>query len=136
MKGFREFVLRGNVVDLAVGVVIGAAFATLVGQFGASFLSPLLGLVLPAEPGKGAGFTVDGQFFAVGAFLTAVVTFLITAVVVYVGVVVPMNALVARFRAEPEATSPTRSCTECLSKIPVAARRCAFCTAAQHSGTG
>jgi large conductance mechanosensitive channel len=129
MKEFKEFILRGNVVDLAVGVVIGAAFAAVVTAFTTNLLTPLL-----AIPGDRASFaeldfTISGSAFRYGAFIDSLITFLIIAAVVFFFVVKPVNALMARRRTEPEVESETRDCPECLSSIPRQARRCAFCTA-------
>lgn len=134
MKGFRDFVLRGNVVDLAVGVVVGAAFAGLVAAFTTAFLTPLVAAVTGADRGQPAGFSAGGQVFPYGLFLSAVVAFLITVGVVYFLVVVPLNRVMDRFSTEPEVASPTKQCPECLSSIPVAATRCAFCTVEQARG--
>lgn len=136
MKGFREFILRGNVVDLAIGVVIGAAFATLVGAFGKAFLNPLIALFVGTpkckptdpQPCEGAHFVIRGQHFGYGEFITAIITFLITAVVIYFFVVRPVNALMSRYSKEPDPTELTKECPECMSKIPVPATRCMFCT--------
>lgn len=141
MKGFRQFILRGNVVDLAVGVVIGAAFAALITAFGAAFLKPLIALFVGTKECDvlvdakceqlGAHFTVNGQNFLYGDFLTAVFTFLITAAVLYFFVVRPINHLMDRYKSAPAPSAPTKDCTECLSTIPQAAARCAFCTSKQ-----
>ena len=130
LKEFRAFILRGNVVDLAVGVAIGAAFTAVIASFTANLLTPLL-----AIPGDAASFAeldvvVSGARFRYGAFLDAVVSFVIIAAVLFFFVVRPINHLMARRRTEPEVESTTRDCPECLSSIPRAARRCAFCTAA------
>jgi large conductance mechanosensitive channel len=129
LQDFKAFILRGNVVDLAIGVAIGAAFATVIASFTENLLTPLL-----AIPGDAASFaeldvTVSGSRFRYGAFIDAVVAFVITAAVIFFFVVRPVNALMARRRTEPEVESTTRDCPECLSSIPLAARRCAFCTA-------
>jgi large conductance mechanosensitive channel len=129
LKDFKAFVLRGNVIDLAVGVAVGAAFGTVVASFTKNLLTPLL-----AIPGKAANFsdldfTIRGSHFGYGAVIDSIVSFLITAAVLFFLVVRPVNALMARRRTEPEVESTTRECPECLSSIPRAARRCAFCTA-------
>lgn len=139
LTDFKAFVLRGNVVDLAIGVVIGAAFATVVTTFTTGVVSPLIGLFGnanfdtldacikgPCEVLKDG--TTSGSVLRYGAVLTALLTFLITAAVLYFFVVRPVNALMARRRTEPEVDSTTKQCGECLSSIPVAATRCAFCT--------
>lgn len=130
LRDFKAFILRGNVVDLAIGVAIGAAFASVVSAFTAGFITPLL-----AIPGKKAtfaeySFEVAGSVFPYGKFIDSVIAFLITAAVLFFFVVKPVNALMNRRRTEPEVEATTRECPECLSSIPVAARRCAFCTAA------
>lgn len=129
MKGFREFILRGNVVDLAVAVLIGAAFSALVSSFTENLLTPLLGAFGGVRDFSALVFTVGGSRFGIGAFINAVITFLITAAVLYFLVVRPVNALMARYRTEPEPSAAVHECPECLSKIPVRATRCAFCTA-------
>jgi large conductance mechanosensitive channel len=129
MSGFKKFLLRGNLVDLAVAVVIGAAFTTLIAAFVADWITPLLGLI----GGKGAfgdrSFTISHSEFKYGEFINALIAFLILAAVLYFFVVMPFSALLDRFKKEPEPDAPKRDCPECLSAIPAAARRCAFCTA-------
>jgi large conductance mechanosensitive channel len=126
-KDFRDFILRGNVVDLAVGVVIGAAFNTVVQAFTKGFITPLIGI-----PGKlsvgDVTFSINGSKFLIGEFINTLISFLLTAAVVYFFVVRPMNWLAARSKTETPVDETTRECPECLSKIPIAARRCAFCT--------
>lgn len=134
LTDFKAFVLRGNVVDLAIGVVIGAAFAAVIAAFTEGVLSPLLGLFGSTNFDdmtaclKGPCGTDTGVALEYGRVLTALVTFLITAAVLYFFVVRPVNALMARRRTEPEVDSTTKQCAECLSSIPEAATRCAFCT--------
>lgn len=136
LKDFKTFVLRGNVVDLAVGVVIGAAFAGVVAAFVEGLLSPLIGLVggknfdTVGWCARGECALGDGVFFAFGRVLTALVSFLLTAAAVFFLVVQPVNALMRRRKTEPDVESPTKDCPECLSSIPAGARRCAFCTSA------
>lgn len=127
LSGFKKFLLRGNIVDLAVAVAIGAAFNSLVIAFGNAFIKPLLGLILGGGV-RGGGFEVHGQVFDVGGFINAVVTFLITAATLYFFVVVPLNALLSRLRKEPAPDAPTRECPECLNRIPAGAHRCMYCT--------
>ncbi len=128
MKGFREFVLRGNVVDLAVAVVIGAAFGSVVTALVENLLTPLIAAI-GGQPDFGElAFTVNGSRLGYGAFLNALISFLVIAAAVYFLVVVPVNRLTARFKTEPEPVEAVRSCPQCLSKVPQAARRCAFCT--------
>lgn len=128
LRDFRSFVLRGNVVDLAIGVAIGAAFAGVVGAFTSGIVTPLL-----AIPGDTANFssytaTIGGSEFQYGAVIDALIRFVITAAVLFFFVVVPVNKLLARRRTEPEVESTTKDCAHCLSSIPVAASVCAFCT--------
>lgn len=129
LKDFKTFILRGNVIDLAVGVAIGAAFSTVIASFTENLLTPLL-----AIPGGAARFTdleitIAGAKFRYGAFIDSVVSFVIIAAVLFFFVVRPVNALMARRRTEPDVEATTRECPECLSSIPAGARRCAFCTA-------
>jgi large conductance mechanosensitive channel len=126
MGGFRKFILRGNVVDLAVGVVIGAAFTAVIQSFVKGIITPLLG-IFGGQPDFAAWvIVVGGSKFAIGEFINAIVSFMLVAAVVYWFVVVPTNRLLDRVRGElPVAT---KTCPECLSKVPAAATRCAFCT--------
>jgi len=127
-KGFRDFVFRGNVVDLAVAVVIGAAFGTVVTAFVKDLLTPLIAALFAKPDFSSLRFTVNHSAFLFGDFVNAVVSFLLVAAAVYFFIVVPMNALLARLRrGEAPASPTTRQCPECLSEIPVAARRCAHC---------
>jgi large conductance mechanosensitive channel len=128
LKGFKQFLLRGNVVDMAVGIVIGAAFGTVVTGFVKDMLTPLIAAILGKPDFSALTFSVHGSQFLIGDFVNALVAFLIIAAAVYFFVVVPMNALVTRMRREPPADPSTRKCPECQSEIPIGARRCAFCT--------
>jgi large conductance mechanosensitive channel len=129
LKEFRDFVLRGNVVDLAVAVVIGAAFGAIVTAFVADFLTPLIA-ALGGQPDFSAlTFTINGSVFRYGHFLNQLISFLLIAAAVFFFVVKPLNALMARMKPERPVDEPTRACPECLSDIPQRARRCAFCTA-------
>jgi len=125
-KGFRDFVLRGNVVDLAVGVVIGAAFGAVVSAFVKDLLTPLIAAVVGKPDFGGFAFEVNGSKFLYGDLLNAVISFLLIAAAVYYLVVLPVNALMAKFHKEPPAT--TKTCPECKSTIASDARKCAFCT--------
>jgi len=127
VKGFRDFLLRGNLVDLAVAVVIGAAFTALVTSFVANFITPLIAAVGGQANFSDLTFTINGSHFRYGLFINALISFAISAAVVYFFVVKPFSALLERYMPKKE-TGPTRSCPECLSDIPVAARRCSFCT--------
>ncbi|HYL08160.1 MAG TPA: large conductance mechanosensitive channel protein MscL [Candidatus Udaeobacter sp.] len=131
MKGFRAFLLRGNVVDLAVAVVIGVAFGTVVTAFVKDLVTPLIAALGGKPDFASLYFTVNNSKFLYGDFINAVVAFLIIAAVIYFFVVVPVNALIARSRKEPPADPTTKKCSECLSEIPIGARRCAFCTSPQ-----
>jgi len=128
LKGFRDFLLRGNVVDLAVAVVIGAAFGAVVTAFVGAFLTPVIGLIGVKGAFKDARFTVNGSDFAYGAFVEALITFVLVAAAIYFLVIVPMTRIMER-RARPATDVSTRDCPECLSTIPRAASRCSFCTA-------
>jgi large conductance mechanosensitive channel len=129
LKDFREFILRGSLVDLAVAVVIGTAFAAVIAAFVADIITPLIAAI-GGQPDFGAlSFTINGSRFAYGAFLNALLTFLIVAAVLFFFVIRPVNKLMERRRTEPEVDTITHPCPECLSQIPVGASRCAFCTA-------
>lgn len=125
--GFRQFLLRGNVVDLAVGVVVGAAFGGVVTAFTKDLLTPLIAAVAGKPDFSAIQFEINGSRFLIGDLINAVVSFLIIATAVYYLVVLPVNALVSRARQEPPADPTTKKCPECLSEIPIAATRCAHC---------
>ncbi|HEY7834972.1 MAG TPA: large conductance mechanosensitive channel protein MscL [Ktedonobacterales bacterium] len=128
LKEFKAFVLRGNVVDLAVGIVIGAAFGTVVAALVKDFITPLISI-----PGKAdfsnLVFTIHGSPFHYGDFINAVISFVLIAAAVFFFVVKPVNMLMARAKTEPPPDPTTRNCPHCLSTIPSAATKCAFCTA-------
>jgi large conductance mechanosensitive channel len=126
---FERFLLRGNVVDLAVGVVIGVAFAAVVTAFVADLLTPLIAAIFGSHDFSGLSFTINGSRFLYGDFFNAAISFLTIAAAVFFFVVRPVNALMARRKTEPPLDETTRQCPECLSEIPRAARRCASCTA-------
>jgi large conductance mechanosensitive channel len=129
LKGFQQFILRGNVVDLAVAVVIGGAFGVVVAAFVKDLLTPLVAAAVGKPDFSAIVFTVNGSAFLIGDFLNALLSFLLIAAAVYFFVVVPVNALIARQRrGEPSPDPTTKKCPECLSEVPIAARRCAFCT--------
>ena len=130
---FRNFILRGNVVDLAVGIVIGAAFSSIVNALIADLITPLIGIFF-ANPKKPISFdqlhfTIHGSQFLVGDFLNHVVSFLLLSAVVFFFVVKPVNHLMSLRKTETPAAATTRECPQCLSSIPLKATRCAFCTA-------
>jgi large conductance mechanosensitive channel len=128
LKDFRQFLLRGNLVDLAVAVVVGAAFGAVVAALVKDLVTPLIAAVGGQPDFGGLAFTINESRFAYGDFLNALISFLIVAAVVFFFVVKPVNALLDRMRTEPPVEEHTRECPACLSQIPRAARRCAFCT--------
>ena len=128
LKDFKAFILRGNVIDLAIGVAIGAAFTAVVTSFTKNLVTPLL-----AIPGDNASFadldfTISGSRFRYGAVIDSIVSFLIIAAVLFFFVVKPVNALMRKRKTEPEVTSTVKDCPYCLSSIPIGASRCPFCT--------
>lgn len=130
LHGFRTFLLRGKVVDLAIAVVIGAAFSGLVKSVVEDMITPLIGIV-GNKDFSAFEFTINGSTFHYGNFINAVISFMIIAAVIYFLIIVPMNALVSRSKASAKTSDPsTRKCPECLSEVPIAARRCAHCTSA------
>ena len=126
MKGFRDFISRGNLIDLAVAVVIGLAFTALVNAVVADLITPIIAAIGGQPDFSSLTFTINHSTFRYGAFFNAVISFLIIAAVVYYLIVTPMAKVTARFHKEAEAT--TRDCPECLSTIPIAATRCMYCT--------
>jgi large conductance mechanosensitive channel len=129
IKEFREFILRGNLVDLAVAVVIGAAFTAVVNALVKDIITPIIAAIGGQPDFSDLSFTINGSQFAYGDFINALITFLIIAAVVFFFVVKPVNALISRYRPERPTDKVTEPCPECLSDVPLAARRCAFCTA-------
>jgi large conductance mechanosensitive channel len=129
LDGFKKFILRGNVVDMAVGVVIGAAFGTVVTELTKSFLTPLIAVLVGKPDYSSLKFAVRGTEFPVGNFVNALISFVLIAAAVYFFVVVPVNMLIARMhRGEKPPDPTTKKCPECLSEIPIAAKRCSHCT--------
>jgi large conductance mechanosensitive channel len=128
LRDFRAFIVRGNLVDLAVAVVIGTAFTAVVNALVRDIITPLIAAIGGKPDFGDLAFTINGSRFAYGDFFNAVLTFLIVAAVMFFLVMKPVNLLLEQLRTEPEVESPTRSCPECLSQIPAAAPRCAFCT--------
>ncbi len=128
IKGFKQFILRGNVVDLAVGVVMGAAFSAVVAALVKDLLTPLIGALVKAPDFSNLAFTIHGSKFMYGEFLNALISFTLVSVAVYFFVITPINALRNRVRKEPPADPTTKNCPECMSEIPREAKRCAFCT--------
>jgi large conductance mechanosensitive channel len=131
LKGFKEFVLRGNVLDLAIAVVIGAAFTNVITALVKDLITPLIGAIAGKPDFSEWIVTVNGSPFLIGDFINAVIAFVLMAAAVYFFVVVPMNAWIERRRrGEAPADPTTKKCPECISEVPIAARRCAFCTSA------
>jgi large conductance mechanosensitive channel len=129
LKEFREFLLRGNLVDVAVGIVIGLAFAALVTAFVRDLITPIVAAIFGKPDFSALTFTINGSHFLYGDFINALIAFVSIAAAVFFFVVKPVNALMARRKTEPPVDEIVRECPECLSEIPRAARRCAFCTA-------
>jgi large conductance mechanosensitive channel len=128
LKEFRAFILRGNLVDLAVAVVIGTAFTAVVNAFVKDIITPLIAAIGGKPDFGDLAFTINGSRFAYGDFFNAALTFMIVAAVVFFLVVKPVNELMERFKSEPPVDEHTRQCPECLSEVPKAAKRCAYCT--------
>lgn len=129
LKEFRAFILRGNLVDLAIAVVIGAAFGAVVTALVSDFITPLIAAIGGKPDFSNLTFTINDSKFFYGHFINALLSFVIIAAVVFFFVVRPVNALLERYRTEPDVQSETHPCPECLSDIPAQAHRCAFCTA-------
>ena len=129
LDGFKKFLLRGNVVDLAVAVVIGAAFKDIVDTMVKGLITPLLGIFGGVPDFSALSFSINNSRFLVGEFINAIVAFIILAAIIYFIVIVPINKMMARFQPQEPEPQVTRECPQCLSKIPVKASRCAFCTA-------
>ena len=128
LDGFKKFLLRGNVVDLAVAVVIGAAFKEIVDTMVKGLITPLIGIFGGVPDFSALSFSINNSRFLVGEFVNAIVAFVILAAVIYFIVIVPTNRLMARLMPKEPEPQTTRECPQCLSKIPVKATRCAFCT--------
>jgi large conductance mechanosensitive channel len=128
LKDFKAFILRGNVLDLAVAVVIGVAFTAVITALVTDLITPLVAAIFGAHDFSSLTFTVNNSVFRYGAFLNALLAFVLVAAALFFLVVVPANALVQRARREPTPDPTTKKCPECLSEIPIDARRCAFCT--------
>jgi large conductance mechanosensitive channel len=129
MKGFKQFLLRGNVLDLAVAVLMGAAFGAVITALVKDLITPLIAAIVGQPDFSAITFTINNSKFLVGDFINAVISFLLIATAVYFFVVVPVNRILARMRrGEAPADPTTKKCSECLSEVPIAARKCAFCT--------
>jgi len=131
MRGFKAFLLRGNVVDLAIGVVIGVAFGSVITAFVKDLVTPLIAAFGGQPNFSTLYFSINSSKFLYGDFVNALLAFVIVAAVIYFFVVMPYQALVARSHKEPPADPTTKKCPECLSEIPIDARRCAFCAVPQ-----
>jgi large conductance mechanosensitive channel len=129
IKGFGSFIMRGNVIDLAVAVVIGAAFGAVVTAFVKDLITPLIAAILGKPDFAALTFTINNSKFMVGDFVNAVVAFLLVAFAIYFFVISPMNAITTRFKKPAHDAPALRECPECTSDIPAAATRCKFCTA-------
>ncbi|MEQ1561253.1 MAG: large conductance mechanosensitive channel protein MscL [Nitrospira sp.] len=127
LKEFKQFLLRGNVVDLAVGVVVGASFGTIVSALVSDLLTPLISAIAKVPDFGGLTFIINGSQFMYGHFLNALISFLLVSSAVFFFVVKPMNILIARSKKEPPADPSTKKCSECLSEIPISAKRCSHC---------
>jgi large conductance mechanosensitive channel len=131
MKGFKQFLLRGNVVELAVAVVMGAAFTAVVNALVKDLLTPVIAAIVGAPDFSAIAVEINGSKLLIGDFINALIAFLLISAAVYFFVVLPVNALVARMRRGETPPDPTtKKCPECLSEVAIAARRCAFCTSA------
>ncbi len=131
MKGFKQFLMRGNVIDLAVAVVIGAAFGAVVTALVKDLITPIIAALVSKPDFSSLVFTINGSRFLIGDFINALVSFLLIAAAVYFFVVLPVNTVMARMRRGAAPADPTtKRCPECMSEIPIAAKRCAFCTSA------
>ena len=127
LKEFKQFLLRGNVVDLAVGVVIGAAFGTLVTALVSDLLTPFIAAIAKVPDFSGLVFIINGSIFKYGSFLDTLISFILVAGAVFFFVVKPMNMLISRSHREPPADPTTKKCPECLSEVPIQAKRCSPC---------
>jgi len=128
LKGFKQFILRGNVVDLSVGVVIGASFSAVISSLVKDILTPFISAIFKAPDFSGLMFTINGSSFMYGNFLNALIAFLIVAAAIYFFVVTPINTLISKTRKEKPLDPTTKKCSECLSEIPLEAKKCAHCT--------
>jgi large conductance mechanosensitive channel len=128
LKEFKQFLLRGNVVDLAVGVVIGAAFGTVVTALVSDLLTPFIAAIAKVPDFSNLFFTVNGSKFMIGHFINTIISFILVASAIFFFVVKPMNVLIARSRKGVPADPTTKKCKECLSDIPLEAKRCSHCT--------
>jgi len=126
--GFKQFVLRGNVLDLAVGIVIGAGFSSVINAFVRDIIVPFISVLIKTSEFSNSSFTVNGSKFFYGDFISVLISFILVAIVVYFIIIAPTNILIARMRRAKPLDPTTKKCKECLSEIPKDAKRCAFCT--------
>jgi len=131
LKGFRDFILRGNVIDLAVAVVIGAAFNSIVSSLVKDLITPLIGAIGGEPDFSNIVFTINGSKFLIGDFLNSLISFLIISSVIYFLVVLPINQLMKRIKSGEKSDPTEKTCEECLSRIPLKAKRCKYCTSVQ-----
>jgi large conductance mechanosensitive channel len=135
LQGFKQFMLRGNVLDLAVAVVMGAAFGAVVTALVKNLITPFIAAIVGKPDFSAIEFTINGSKFPIGDFINAVISFLLIGAAVYFFIVLPVNKILARMRRGEETPDPTtKKCPECLSDVPIAARRCAFCTSVFSEG--
>lgn len=128
LKGFKQFILRGNVLDLAVGVVIGSSFGAVVTALVKSLITPFIGAIIKTPDFSRLFFTINKSRFMYGDFLNALISFILVSTAVYFLIVLPINKLMSKIKAQPPSDPTTKKCSECLSEIPLAAKRCAHCT--------
>jgi large conductance mechanosensitive channel len=129
LQGFKQFIFRGNVLDLAVAVVMGVAFGAVIAALVKDLITPLIAAIVGKPDFSAIEFTVNGSRFPIGDFINSVVSFILIAAAVYFFIVLPVNKVLERMRRGEAAPDPTtKKCPECLSDIPIAAPRCAFCT--------
>lgn len=129
LKGFKEFIMKGNAVDMAVGVVIGVAFGNVITAMVADLITPLIGAFGGTPDFSGISFTVNNSVFMIGDFINALISFLTIAAVIYFAVVLPMNKMTEKMKSGKTEDPTEKACPECLSLIPIKAKRCKFCTA-------
>ena len=132
LKEFKEFLLRGNVVDLAVAIVLGVAFSAVIAALVADFITPLVAAIVGKPDFSSLSFTINGSTFRYGDFVNKLLSFVLVAAAIFFFVVKPVNALVERMRKQRPVDPTTKKCPQCLSEIPLAAKRCALCTSAQE----
>lgn len=128
-RDFKAFLLRGNVVDLAVGIAVGAAFVAVVNSLVADLITPIIAAVTGSTDFSSLTFSINDSVFRYGSFINAIISFLTVATAIFFFVVLPYNSFMARARKEPPPDPTTRKCPECTSEISIEAKRCAFCTA-------